>query len=1157
MTDRTPSPRRIRSNAGLHVVEADPRRDQPVDRQPALEVERRVAREIDRGHRRAVVRADDPARRRRRTGRPRTTPARRTASSRRAAPCRRSAGSGSRSRSSTAARSPRRRRRGRRRCVPDRVDRRVGVVARQRPYPSPRPRAPGRASPRPDRPRRSRPAPASAAPMTADSPTPPSPITATLEPGSTGSVFVTAPTPVATQHPISAATSGGVPSGIGIAAAAGTTWDAPSSRSRSTSGRRRHWRPVASATSRPASGGCTTATPGTPRPGRRRHDRQRPHGTSHDSATSRPSPAPRAAVDPWPERLDDSRPLVAHHDRSRPLPLAVADVEVRVADARRGHPDAHLAGPRLVERQLLDAWLARAVEDGGTNREGGHRREHTGRRPLLAALTPVRPTGANGPHRRPHAPKPRRRATLRAVQLRFLPFRRGLPGRPKVREWGWTTGSSVEGSGDGSSSARGHGRVLLVAGQAGSALAAATAAKERPGRPPGAHPEGPAPRSRQRQGRQASSSSSRRRPTSAAPPSQGPRRARPVRPRRADGDRPASRRPPPRRSRTSGRQGEELLARPTSCSSAAPRSSPRRSRSSGRRRGPRREDLSARQAGPDQGRVLAAARRPRVGRREDRRRRGLGRGHPRPGLVVASVDTGVDFTHPALVNNYRGNNHDGTFTHDYNWWDPSGLCPGEPCDNVGHGTHTMGTMVGGDGPGPFTPDIGVAPGASGSRPRAARTSAAPRSRSCRPASSSSPRPTSNGNNPDPSMRPDIVNNSWGSGPGRHVLPGDGPGVARGRDHPGLLVRQPRPGLRQGGSPGNFNEVFSLGATDIDDNIADFSGRGPSVSGKVNPDVSAPGVDVVSSVPGGGYEAFSGTSMATPHVAGTIALMLSAKPALLGDSTLRAVTDALRSTAVDRSTITCGGDADGDPNYVYGEGRIDAKAAVDLVKTGGTLSGHRHRRRRRRPDRRRPVTANNGDRDFDAVTDASGDYSIFLAAGTYGVTGEAFGYAPAIAPASSSQTDATTDLDFALDALPRFTCHRPRPASEDGSPIEGASRPRHRHARPAGDDRRRRAPTTSSCRSGLHAAGVGRRLHRGRDGRRDPRRRRHRPGLLPVPQARRLRPRLPGDRRSTGSTRPARRRSTATSSPGRLRLPFDFEFYGATLLRRSSCPTTAT
>jgi len=81
------------------------------------------------------------------------------------------------------------------------------------------------------------------------------------------------------------------------------------------------------------------------------------------------------------------------------------------------------------------------------------------------------------------------------------------------------------------------------------------------------------------------------------------------------------------------------------------------------------------------------------------------------GIVVGSIDTGVEFSHPALVGNYRGNNHDGTFTHDYNWWDPSHSCPGEPCDNVGHGTHTMGTIAGGDGPGPFTPDTGVAPGA--------------------------------------------------------------------------------------------------------------------------------------------------------------------------------------------------------------------------------------------------------------------------------------------------------------------------------------------------------------------------------------------------------------------------------------------------------------
>ena len=119
-----------------------------------------------------------------------------------------------------------------------------------------------------------------------------------------------------------------------------------------------------------------------------------------------------------------------------------------------------------------------------------------------------------------------------------------------------------------------------------------------------------------------------------------------------------------------------------------------------------------------------------------------------------------------------------------------------PCDNAGHGTHTMGTIVGGDLDGPL-PDIGVAPGASGSRPRAARTSTAARARSCRPASSSSPRPTSTGNNPDVSKRPDIVSNSWGNDdPNDQFYLADGRRLAGGRDHPGVRGRERRTGLRQ-------------------------------------------------------------------------------------------------------------------------------------------------------------------------------------------------------------------------------------------------------------------------------------------------------------------------------------------------------------------------
>ncbi len=80
-------------------------------------------------------------------------------------------------------------------------------------------------------------------------------------------------------------------------------------------------------------------------------------------------------------------------------------------------------------------------------------------------------------------------------------------------------------------------------------------------------------------------------------------------------------------------------------------------------------------------------------------------------------------------------------------------------------------------------------------------------------------------------------------------------------------------------------------------IADFSGRGPSVFGKMNPNVSAPGVFVLSSVPGNGYEYFDGTSMATPHVVGALALMMSANPDLSGD--VDGVTSLLASAAVDK------------------------------------------------------------------------------------------------------------------------------------------------------------------------------------------------------------------------------------------------------------------
>ena len=141
---------------------------------------------------------------------------------------------------------------------------------------------------------------------------------------------------------------------------------------------------------------------------------------------------------------------------------------------------------------------------------------------------------------------------------------------------------------------------------------------------------------------------------------------------------------------------------------AIARASARRHRR--RDEGPRREDVPPRGSG---GAALGRDRRGRaapVRHHEDRGRRRLGAGDPRQRCRGRQRRHGCRLHHEALVEQYRGN-LGGAFDHNYSWWDPTGICGDEPCDNAQHGTHTMGTMVGGDGPGPFTPDIGVAPGA--------------------------------------------------------------------------------------------------------------------------------------------------------------------------------------------------------------------------------------------------------------------------------------------------------------------------------------------------------------------------------------------------------------------------------------------------------------
>jgi subtilisin family serine protease len=134
-------------------------------------------------------------------------------------------------------------------------------------------------------------------------------------------------------------------------------------------------------------------------------------------------------------------------------------------------------------------------------------------------------------------------------------------------------------------------------------------------------------------------------------------------------------------------------------------------------------------------------------------------------------------------------------------------------------------------------------------------------------------------------------------------------------------------------PALYDAAFSVGSTTSTDAISSFSSRGPVTidgSGRLKPDVSAPGSSVRSSVPGTGYSTMSGTSMAGPHVAGLVALVISAEPRLEGN------VDAIEQILVDSAlplptTQTCGGLPAGTiPNHTFGHGRIDAWAAVQAA-----------------------------------------------------------------------------------------------------------------------------------------------------------------------------------------------------------------------------------
>lgn len=302
-------------------------------------------------------------------------------------------------------------------------------------------------------------------------------------------------------------------------------------------------------------------------------------------------------------------------------------------------------------------------------------------------------------------------------------------------------------------------------------------------------------------------------------------------------------------------------------------------------------------------------------------------GYKGSGVVVAGNDTGVTWSHPTISGKYRGNSS-GTVTHSYNWFDGiSGKTT--PYDDHGHGTFTVGEMVGDDG---NNNQIGAAPEAQWIGCKNMDASGAGTPKSYTKCFEWFIAPTdSNGLNPNPDYSPDIINNSWScpasEGCDKETLHEivnnvQAAGImlvfAAGNEGPscGTIAE----------APNMYPEIMSVGATTSSNTLADFSSRGPSsYDGSIRPNVSAPGEGVRSCVGTSGYTYMSGTSMAAPLVVGSTALLWSAVPDLMGD--IDGTKKILELSASFKRGFQCKGDKKEGKNNMFGYGIVNAEEAI--------------------------------------------------------------------------------------------------------------------------------------------------------------------------------------------------------------------------------------
>ncbi|MBW7885936.1 MAG: S8 family serine peptidase, partial [Caldilineaceae bacterium] len=303
------------------------------------------------------------------------------------------------------------------------------------------------------------------------------------------------------------------------------------------------------------------------------------------------------------------------------------------------------------------------------------------------------------------------------------------------------------------------------------------------------------------------------------------------------------------------------------------------------------------------------------------------------GVSIATLDTGVDITHPELAASWRGGAN--------GWFDPYGQHPNTPYDADGHGTWTMGVLVGGNASGSA---IGVAPQASWIAARIFSDEGISTATAIHQAFQWLLDPDGNPNTAD---APNVVNNSWTlENPGCYLAfeldlqalraAGILPIFAAGNFGPNAATSM---------SPANNPGAFAVGAVSSNDVLYANSSRGPTTCGQataIYPKLTAPGVNVKTSDRQGGYIQATGTSLAAPHVAGALALLLSAFPNL----SLAQQEAALLNSAVDLGA--------GGPDNDFGYGRLDVLGAYQWLLVNGVT-----------PQAGGPITVTIGD---DSVAD---------------------------------------------------------------------------------------------------------------------------------------------------------------------------------------------